>query len=261
MTTLSKGDQDVAIEEGELRSFKAGGYEFIHQIGSPGWGHSDTEMFPIIGPTAEASYRVQVPRGNAILDQHGLLRDMPYKLLEENSFSATFVKDYKAGTPVENAKFPDRSTARLLVWPYSFQFSKTFTLDGEGLSIQFSLSGEKDMPYMLGYHPAFRIQGSAPRVKAGNRVITLDEVLAVGSRALRVSGVTEAELRDARNLKISTTGFLDFMLWTEVPNMLCIEPVTFYPYQVPQHQLHTGFNFLENSEERFSVYLQPQDEK
>jgi galactose mutarotase-like enzyme len=258
MITLYKGNLKVGIESGELRSFTAYGHEFIHQRGSPGWGHSDTEMFPIIGPTAEASYRVQVPRGNAIQDQHGLLRDMEYTRIQQNTTTAIYLKDYQAGTPVENAKYPDRSAARLLIWPYSFRFKKTFELKNDGLSIQFSLRGEKDMPYMLGYHPAFKLYGKSAHVKAGDQIISLQEVLEAGSRALRVKGMAELELEDVRSLRISTKGFQDFMLWTEVPNMLCIEPVTFYPYAVSQQELHTGFRFLENGEVFFSVLLHPQ---
>ncbi len=32
------------------------------------------------------------------------------------------------------------------------------------------------------------------------------------------------------NIRISTKGFHNFMLWTEVTNMVCIEPITAYPY-------------------------------
>jgi len=58
MTALRLGKQSVQIDEGELVSYSVSGHEFIHQKGSPGWRNADTEMFPIIGPTNEANFKV-----------------------------------------------------------------------------------------------------------------------------------------------------------------------------------------------------------
>jgi len=73
---LSSADKNsiVKIEEGELISYLKNGEEIIHQKGNPGWKNSDTEMFPIIGPTETNNFIVSTPKGNCIQDQHGLLR-------------------------------------------------------------------------------------------------------------------------------------------------------------------------------------------
>jgi len=258
MIRIGKGNQQVSLDEGELVSYRVDDYEYMHQKGSPGWGHSDTEMFPVIGPTSEASYRVQVPRGNAIQDQHGLLRDLVYTLEWQEDDSASFRKEYRAGTRVKNAKFPDRSRIQWLLWPYSFRLRKEFHLSEEGLQILFTLQGEKEMPYMLGYHPAFRLQAAHPYVQAGDRRISLEQVLVAGSRALLVSDQNTITLYDSNPLRIETSGFRHFMLWTEVPNMICIEPITFYPYAVGQAEIHEGFDYLGEKEVIFSVRLSPQ---
>lgn len=247
----------VIIRDGELSSFSRDGYEFMHQAGSPGWGHSDIEMFPIIGPTADNNFVVQVPRGTAVQDQHGLLRELEYQEGKAQADSASFTKEYKAGTAVPNSKYP-KSSARLLTWPYTFKFVKKFELSEKGLEITFTISGEKEMPYMLGYHPAFRIATSGGSVVAGDRRISLDEVLAVGSRALEIADCNSLVLDSGRKLKITTEGFRHFMLWTEVPNMLCVEPITFYPYSVSTELLHQGFDYLSEGEKRFRVLLEPQ---
>lgn len=257
MITIRNGRQLAVISNGELISYMDDDYEFIHQKGSPGWGHSDTEMFPIIGPTADAAYRVQVPRGNAILDQHGLLRDLEYTLTEENDKAASFEKVYSAGTRVKNAKYPDRSPMQWLIWPFDFRIEKSFVLADDGLKILFSLTGERDMPYMFGYHPAFKLRNSEPFIHAHDRKVGRDEVLAVGSRALLLEGLNEVSLHDERVLQIKTAGFRHFMLWTEVPGMICIEPVTFYPYAVSQQAIHEGFDYLEGKEQKFTVQLIP----
>ena len=39
--------------------------------------------------------------------------------------------------------------------------------------------------------------------------------------------------------------------------MICIEPITFYPYGVEQSFLHEGFLFLEGDKMEFEVVLTP----
>ncbi len=256
MTRLHLGDHSVRIDQGELVGYEVAGHEFIHQKGSPGWGSSDTEMFPIIGPVNEAGFRVQVPRGNAIQDQHGHLRQFGYEYIEAADTQAVFKKTYKAGTPIKNSKFPEKSTEQWLVWPYSFEFEKRFALKENALEVSFDISGERDMPFMLGYHPAFKLHSDTPVIKTDEREITLDEVLAVGNRALQVANCAEITLVDERTLTIKTEGFGHFMCWTEVRNMVCIEPITFYPYAVAQRNLHQGFDQLV-APTQLKVVLQP----
>lgn len=247
----------MLIDQGELVSYRVGDHEFIHQKGDPGWQHSDIEMFPIIGPTAEAGYRVHVPRGNAILDQHGLLRELDYGLVRHSETEAIFRKEYSAGTVVMNSKFPDRSTAQRLIWPFEFRFEKHFVLTDNELSISFHVSGEKDMPYMLGYHPAFKLHTEQPVVISDSKEIQLQEIIDAGSRAYEVSDCNVLTLRDSKELRIETEGFGHFMLWTEVPGMVCIEPVSFYPYSLGQAELHEGFTYLESDREVYQMRIIP----
>ena len=257
MITLQHNDQKVSVENGELVGYEVNGHEYIHQKGSPGWRNSDTEMFPIIGPTSEAGFEVQVSTGNAIQDQHGLLRELKYELVSNSETAAAFRKTYKAGTMINNSKYPKKSTARLLTWPFHFEFQKSFRLNADHLEISFTVSGEKDMPFMLGYHPAFKLYSDAPLIGTSDKTITLNDVLQVGSRALEVADCDTITLRDRKELTIKTEGFGSFMLWTEVPNMICIEPITFYPYAVAQEKLHEGFQYLDAEANNFKVQLIP----
>ncbi len=256
MTRLQLQNQLVEIEAGELVSYQVDGHEFIHQKGSPGWGSADTEMFPIIGPVNDANFRVQTPRGVAVQDQHGHLRLMPYSLENQSEVKATYTKAYEAETAVKNAKFPLKSSESLLNWPYSFSFKKQFYLTAKGLEISFLISGEARMPFMLGYHPAFKLHTKNPMIKTNGIAISLDAILAVGSRAFEVPNCKSITLLDKKILTITTEGFEHFMCWTEVPNMVCIEPITFYPYSVKQQKLHQGFQQLQK-EKTFKVALFP----
>lgn len=255
MLSLTKNKNKVTIEKGELVGYNVDGHEYIHQKGSPGWRNSDTEMFPLIGPTQEANFKVKTPSGIAVQDQHGLLRELNYELMHQTETSATYIKKYVAGTKVKNAKFPDKSTEEYLDWPYSFEFLKTFDLSDNGLTVQFEINAEDAMPFMLGYHPAFKLHTSDPVITTGNRVVSLNEIIAVGNRALPILDCDSLTLSDGKKLTITTEGFGHFMLWTEVSNMVCIEPITFYPYNVEQTLLHTGFQKLNKSRNIFKVIM------
>ena len=257
MILLSTGNQTIKIDAGELIGYTVDGYEYIHQKGSPGWRNSDTEMFPIIGPTAMADFKVKTPRGTAIQDQHGLLRELEYELVRHTDYHAVFQKKYLANTPVKNSKFPDKSSVNELFWPYSFTFVKQFELQENGLKITFKVSGETGMPFMLGYHPAFKLHTRKPIIEIDERNIDLAQVLEVGGRALQVENCESLILKDAMRLKIKTQGFGNFMLWTEVPNMICVEPISFYPYAVEQHNLNKGFMVLNEKEVNFMVRIMP----
>lgn len=252
---LNLTNKKVLIEAGELVSYKIDGHEYIHQKGSPGWRNSDTEMFPIIGPTSEADFQVKTPRGKAVQDQHGLLRELDYVLISKSLTEVVYQKEYAANTKVTNSKYPEKSTAEQLFWPYDFNFQKSFSLLDDGLEISFKIIGEEGMPFMLGYHPAFKLHVENPSIEVNEKVISLEEVLAVGNRALQVPNCENILLKDKKNLSIKTEGFGNFMLWTEVPNMVCIEPITFYPYAVGADKLHMGFDELKQGPRVFKVFL------
>ena len=256
MVQLKNNNSIVKIDAGELVGYQVNGHEFIHQKGSPGWGSADTEMFPIIGPVNEADFRVKTPKGDAIQDQHGLLRQMDYELEHQTDTSAVFAKEYQSGTEVSNSKFPEKSTEKALSWPYDFRFEKSFLLTDDSLEVHFKVSGEEGMPFMLGYHPAFKLHSKSPIIVAQGKEISLDEVLAVGSRALQVADCTSITLKDEKEITIATEGFGNFMCWTEVRNMVCIEPIYFYPYAVEQVNLHQGFQKLKDAAQ-FKVILNP----
>ncbi|WP_430427568.1 aldose 1-epimerase [Maribacter litoralis] len=257
MTTLKHKNHEVKIEVGELVGYQVDGHEFMHQKGNPGWRSVDTEMFPLIGPTNEADFKVKTPKGFAVQDQHGLLREMEYELTEHTASKAVFSKKYTANTTVLNSKYPAKSTAEKLSWPYDFEFVKTFELTGDALEVTFTISGEEGMPFMLGYHPAFMLHSKNAIISATSQDITIPEVMAVGSRALQVPKTDTITLKDEKSIQITSEGFSHFMLWTEVPNMVCIEPITFYPYAVAQEKLAEGFTRLKKEPAVFKVVLKP----
>ena len=228
---LKNKDCKVIIEKGELISFQHNNNEYIHQKGNKGWRNSDDEMFPVIGPTAKNNFIVHTKNGDAILDQHGLLRELEYTLVSFDKNSAKFIKKYKKNTQIANSKFPEKSSEEKLFWPFDFTFQKNFTLERDVLNIEFIIESEKGMPFMLGYHPAFLLSDSGEETLESNGVeITLSDVYKAGSNACPVQNSNKIILKNIyrKDLEITTKGFDNFMLWTEVDNMLCIEPITQY---------------------------------
>ena len=221
----------VTIEKGELISFKVDENEYIHQKGNKDWRNSDDEMFPVIGPTSKNNFRVHTKNGDGIQDQHGLLREMEYTLISSDKTSASFIKKYKKNTKIKNSKFPEKSTEELLFWPFDFSFEKHFTLKNDVLTVQFIVNSDKGMPFMLGYHPAFLLSDTGKETLiSGDQKVTLSDVYKVGSNAFPVLNTDKIILKniDKSDLEITTQGFDNFILWTEVDNMLCIEPITQY---------------------------------
>ena len=185
----------IVVDQGELVSYKKNKLEFIHQKGSSGWKNADTEMFPIIGPNSINNYRLVTPKGTAIQDQHGMLRELNYELKAKTKMSLTYQKTYVKNNQVKNSKFPKKSTAEYLHWPYDFYFEKKFYLSNQSLSIEFTVNAEKDMPFMLGYHPAFMLSGEGSEyLRTKNKMISIQEVLQAGAGALPVFQTNHIEL-------------------------------------------------------------------
>ena len=249
----------VQVDSGKIASYTIDGFEYVHQRAT-GWSHSDTEMFPIIGPTAKADYRVQVNDSKVVLDQHGLLREFPYKHLLSEGELSKWVKKYQAFTELTNSKYPENSPETVQFWPYDFTFTKSFGFNEKGLEITFEIEADKKMPFMLGYHPAFKINPAyKTELIVDQQIHTLQNVLDVGSKAYEIAHSTRLILKNEKSIAIETEGFNHFMCWTEVPEMLCIEPITFYPGSVDQKELHKGFQTMNITKRTFKTSIYPVD--
>ena len=180
---------------------------------------------------------------------------MNYELISVTEIQAVFEKRYTANTRIKNSKYPEKSTKEYVFWPYDFVFTKSFFLDEDSLLIVFTIDAPRDTPFMLGYHPAFKLHASNPVVMANEAKIALEDIMAAGSQAYEVANCEQLTLIDSQEMHIQTEGFGNFMLWTEVPNMLCIEPITFYPYKVAQNELHEGFQYTRETPLEFKVRL------
>ena len=250
-------DSKVKIHKGELISYQKKDVEYIHQKENKGWNNSDTEMFPVIGPTLKNKYTVSTKKGKAILDQHGLLREFEYVLDKNDEFSAVFSKEYKKNTPLKNRKFPNKSPEEFVFWPYDFSFEKKFMLTNDLLEIVFEINSEKVMPFMFGYHPAFELSGTGNEIlETSSKEISLNDVFKAETNTLPVLNTNEIIVKHStkNNVKITTTGFEHFMLWTEENTMLCIEPITHFPELSTQKYSDKNMR-ISTSKEVFTIII------
>lgn len=100
-------------------------------------------LFPLCGPLAEASYKVDGE--SYVMKQHGFARNLAWKVEELEQHRAVLVL---SASPESLAQFP-----------FSFNYRLTFELAKRGLKIgqQIRNSGRDPMPVQFGFHPYFLV--------------------------------------------------------------------------------------------------------
>ena len=250
VNTIQKGNLKALFHNGELVSFSNGPTEFMHGGGKiaatktdadkKGWQHSELLMFPIAGPADDFMY--QLDSTTSPMDQHGASRYLPFVVRTSSVNSISFVQEYTADTPVLNGKYqPDNGKPQFISMPASYRLEKTFTLEEDRLVVDISITNtsDKTIPYMLGWHPAFKVIGDpkAGKLVAPDAEVSLEHILNAKTRgedAEKIEGASSMMYLNEDlgiSLEVSTTGFRHMMLWSPSPDsgMFCIEPLTRLP--------------------------------
>ena len=87
-----------------------------------------------------------------------------------------YIKDYRAFTELSNSKYPENSPETVQKWPYDFRFLKKFSFSKSSLRIDFEIISEANMPFMLGYHPAFKLRSTSAVVYSKDVEVSLNEI-------------------------------------------------------------------------------------
>jgi galactose mutarotase-like enzyme len=231
-------------DNGQLVSLSADYTEYFHRGGitgyagykGNGWRNSEIVPFPIFGPAPGQKVRV----GNDIfyLEQHGISRYL--KFMDETQKTAdriTLIQEY-GGFNVVNPKYTkENGHPKHMKWlPYTLE--KTFELTDNGLVCELKLTNGSDveMPYMIGWHPAFKTQGSIENgvfIAEGREAATLENVIkaSVDSNkgacyVLGQNTITYLDKKSGVGVKVSSNDFGKFvMLWSPGTDsgMFCIE--------------------------------------
>lgn len=247
---LSNGTLNARVnqENGQLVSIILDGVEFFHDGGSPawkgnGWGSSEIVPFPVFGPVKD--YRVRVGDQNFPLDQHGISRNttaLPFIVQSTNQSDITLLQEYDR-TEIPNSKFkPGSGRPEKIRWlPY--QLEKTFRLVQDSLVCELTVTNlsEVEMPYMLAWHPAFKMLGSVENGvfydDKGKELASLDQVIEASASpkaALALEGVNSVRYlnREAGlGVEVSSSDYNNVILWSpgRDSGMLCIEHTSQLP--------------------------------
>ncbi|MFC0276241.1 aldose 1-epimerase family protein [Enterococcus devriesei] len=143
--TITNDFLEATINEkgAELVSLRANEIEYIWQADPQYWGRHAPILFPFVGRLKDNQYSYQ---GKTYpIGQHGFARDKEFKVLEQTKEKVTLVLT------------SDEETKK--VYPFDFSLTVSYEIWGEGVRIRFDVenTGEEEMIFALGGHPAFNI--------------------------------------------------------------------------------------------------------
>lgn len=256
---------------GELVCAKQGEREYLHGGGKKeadkteedlrGWQHSEIVMFPVVGSVE--GFKLTIDGKTYNHDQHGISRYLPFNTVHLsqrcNIFGQNFYEDSMPNPKTRTGK-PNPET---LDWPYPFSITKSFGLIGgssaeESTILDTNLTvrniGEQTMPYMLGWHPAFKTfngKGVFHRNFSVTPTATLDEVIEASKEGAYIMENTRRILyQDGRNsITMETNDFSHMMLWSPGKEMVCIEPIT----HLPGTDINNAAKLEPGQQKRYSV--------
>lgn len=128
---------------GEMSMFldKETNIQYLYQGDTPFWGGKNPGLFPIIGNTFDGTY--EIDGTSYAMKNHGLIRYANLKVVSRGDNTITF------------ELCDDEETRKQ--YPFSFCYHVTYTLVENRVIITYDITntGDKDMPFTFGLHPAF----------------------------------------------------------------------------------------------------------
>lgn len=256
LVTLKSGDSKAEILDGKLVGFENNGIQYIHGGGKPdnlktpedenGWQDSEIIMFPVVG--IAAGHKVKIGDSYFKHSLHGISQFLEFKETRKEGAYVEFIQHYDGKTPLKNPEYKkNRNCPECLEWPFEFEIKKSIKLrEGElRVGIYLTNKSKKDMPYMLGFHPAFKVLGN-PNFGAfveSKKKYALEEIVkdsdTVG--AFFMKGINHIFYKnDDKTIEVLSKNFDDMMIWSPGMNsgMFCIEPLTNLPARDPGKRKH-----------------------
>ena len=136
----------VSSKGAELISAKGtDGKEYIWQAAKRYWGRHAPILFPVCGRLLDSEYTLGGKRYE--MGSHGFARDKEFSVLEKTESQIVLVLRQ------------DEQTAA--VYPFDFTLTVKYSLKGSAVEMAIDVKNDSDriMPYMLGWHPGFNIDG------------------------------------------------------------------------------------------------------
>ncbi len=143
MKTISNGILDISVEEhgAELSSIRCNRREYLWGAYPEFWKRHSPVLFPIVGSVWNGMY---TSHGEMFkMGQHGLARDMDFKLIKEEEDYL----EYKLNSSEET----------LSKYPYPFILRIGYKIEGKSITVIWKVENpsDNDMYFQIGAHPAF----------------------------------------------------------------------------------------------------------
>lgn len=276
--SLVNDDMKTSIYDGEIVSLSYNDQELFHGAGKPdhmkmpsdhkGWSRSEILMFPVVGPVND--FKVLVGDGWVSHDQHGISRVIGYSCKESSLVHASFSQKHDSMMSYPNPKFKEGSSnPRFISWPFSYEIEKHLELAADSLKATFTITNDsdKDMPFMFGWHPAFKVYGdtSDNLFFVDDKIYGLDAVVreSKANNALKIAGADKVVFENKKTgvaIEINAHNFGSFMIWSpdNDAGMVCIEPVTHLPVSLDEQDYFSKdvFEMLKPNERKsYSVLV------
>lgn len=130
----------------ELETFTKDNINYIWTIDKQFWNKTSPVLFPIVGCLKNDSYSLNEKEYK--LPRHGFARDYEFEVIEKLENEVVFsLKENKE---------------TLAVFPFEFELQIKYTLEHNKLSISYKVINHfyEKMPFNIGAHPAFAINGN-----------------------------------------------------------------------------------------------------
>ncbi len=143
MKTISNGILDISVEEygAELSSIRCNGREYLWGAYPEFWKRHSPVLFPIVGSVWNGMY---ASHGKTFkMGQHGLARDMDFKLIKEEEDYL----EYELNSSEET----------LSKYPYPFILRIGYKIESKSITVIWKVENpsDSDMYFQIGAHPAF----------------------------------------------------------------------------------------------------------
>lgn len=145
--TLKCADSSAVIDSkgAELKSLIQNGKELMWSGDPKYWGKTSPFLFPMIGNLHNGKTKIYGEEYE--ISKHGFARDNDFTILEQSDSHAVFAFCANDETKMR--------------FPFDFSVSLEYKLEAEGLEIIYRVTNnsERAMPYCIGAHPAFALDG------------------------------------------------------------------------------------------------------
>ncbi|BDR55581.1 aldose 1-epimerase family protein [Xylocopilactobacillus apis] len=135
---------ELGAEVQSVQNKSADNYEYIWtDKNKEYWQRHFPILFPAIGRSNDNKYKLKDQVYPMM--QHGFARDNTWDVLDKQDSEVTLVLN--------------ENESSLKIYPFKFTLSVTYKLNDYGLLVQSNVTNndEKEMPFALGFHPAFNV--------------------------------------------------------------------------------------------------------